>query len=129
MDESNDFREWFRFADMDLDSAQILFDKMYKKPLEIICFHCQQAAEKYIKGVMLYFGYDVIKTHDLVRLSKVLKDKTNISSIAYECSFLTQFAVFSRYPIVINIDEAQAKVALEQAEKVKKWAEQVVSDK
>lgn len=36
--------EWFRFANMDLNTAKYLFENMHPAPLEIICYHCQQAA-------------------------------------------------------------------------------------
>jgi hypothetical protein len=38
--------EWFYFADADFDSALIL-NNAYRKYNAIICFHCQQAVEKY----------------------------------------------------------------------------------
>ena len=39
--------EWLRFANMDLDAAKFSFKTMPPAPLEIICFHCQQAAEAF----------------------------------------------------------------------------------
>ena len=47
--------EWFYFADADFDSAQILNDA-YRKHGEIICYHCQQAVEKYLKAFLCYSG-------------------------------------------------------------------------
>lgn len=41
--------EWFEFAKRDLKSAEFLID-MHPRPIEIICYHCQQCAEKYLKG-------------------------------------------------------------------------------
>ena len=38
-----------RLADMDLASAIHLEAMMHPKPLEVICFHCQQAVEKFLK--------------------------------------------------------------------------------
>jgi HEPN domain-containing protein len=38
--------EWLQFAYMDIDSAQFLYDNKHPRPLEIICYHCQQSAEK-----------------------------------------------------------------------------------
>jgi len=37
-------KEWLRFVEMDRSAAYHLFTTMHPKPLEIICFHCQQAA-------------------------------------------------------------------------------------
>ena len=39
-------KEWLRFVEMDRSTAQHLFNTMHPQPLEIICFHCQQAVEK-----------------------------------------------------------------------------------
>lgn len=38
-------KQWINFADMDYGVAQHLFDTCHPKPCEIICYHCQQAAE------------------------------------------------------------------------------------
>jgi HEPN domain-containing protein len=42
-------QEWQRLAAMDLNTAEYL-QNMSPLPLEIICYHCQQSAEKYLKG-------------------------------------------------------------------------------
>jgi HEPN domain-containing protein len=42
-------QEWIRFAEMDLNSANILSNH-YPQPVEIICYHCQQSAEKILKA-------------------------------------------------------------------------------
>mgnify|MGYP002624503303 CR=1 FL=1 len=39
-------QKWLEFADMDFSLAQFTFANMHPKPLELICYHCQQAAEK-----------------------------------------------------------------------------------
>jgi hypothetical protein len=41
-------KEWLQLADDDLYSAKIL-NEANRKPYEIICYHCAQAAEKYLK--------------------------------------------------------------------------------
>jgi HEPN domain-containing protein len=47
--------EWFAFADNDLKSAKFLL-RMHPTPLEIICYLCQQSAEKYLKGFIAMNG-------------------------------------------------------------------------
>jgi HEPN domain-containing protein len=42
-------KEWYDLAKMDLGAAKHLEAAYYPKPLEIICFHCQQAAKKELK--------------------------------------------------------------------------------
>ncbi len=38
---------------------------------DIVCYHCHQAAEKYLKAVLMHHGIVFPKTHDLVRLVKM----------------------------------------------------------
>ncbi|MDR3584168.1 MAG: HEPN domain-containing protein [Desulfosporosinus sp.] len=45
MDKINIVKEWLDFASKDISSAKYLLD-MRPVPLEIICYHCEQAAEK-----------------------------------------------------------------------------------
>lgn len=45
-------QEWINFAKMDFLTAKHLYEYMYPKPLEIICYHCQQSIEKLLKGVL-----------------------------------------------------------------------------
>ena len=37
--------EWLKFAEMDLNSAEYLRN-MTPTPVEVICYHCEQASEK-----------------------------------------------------------------------------------
>jgi HEPN domain-containing protein len=60
-------REWFEFASNDLKVAAHLFESMHKKPLEIICYHCQQAVEKVMKGYLIYNDVEPPYVHDLTK--------------------------------------------------------------
>lgn len=44
-------RQWLDMAQTDLGVAKHLEANYYPKPLEIICYHCQQAVEKGIKAL------------------------------------------------------------------------------
>ncbi|MBR6268935.1 MAG: HEPN domain-containing protein [Selenomonadaceae bacterium] len=54
MDEGylEDAKEWLSFATDDLGVAKHLYETYYPRPLAIICFHCQQAAEKAVKSII-----------------------------------------------------------------------------
>ena len=46
-------RAWFAKASSDLRSAEIIIASDAKDlPSDAVCFHCQQAAEKYLKGFL-----------------------------------------------------------------------------
>ncbi|MCL2513239.1 MAG: HEPN domain-containing protein [Oscillospiraceae bacterium] len=112
--------EWFRFADTDLTAANHLLS-LYPQPLEIICYHCQQSAEKYLKGYLGYCGVDEPpKTHDLSRLCALCAEyDIKFDEIRNICAFLTEYGIQPRYPDEIEIDENDMKKALAYAEQVK----------
>ena len=45
MDNNKIYTEWFEFAKRDLESAKFLMN-MHPRPIEIICYHCEQSVEK-----------------------------------------------------------------------------------
>jgi HEPN domain-containing protein len=54
-------------AEHDLLTSETMVG-LHQPPLEIVCFHCQQCAEKYLKAFLVSEGVDFPKTHDLRRL-------------------------------------------------------------
>jgi HEPN domain-containing protein len=111
--------EWFSFADMDLASSEYL-QEMHPRPLEIICYHCQQSMEKNLKGYLIYKGVEPPKTHDLVDLNDMCSDiDKRFSSIDKLCGILTRYGVQPRYPQEIEITENDMLNALEYARHVR----------
>ncbi|MDR2797369.1 MAG: HEPN domain-containing protein [Treponema sp.] len=91
-------KEWLQLADDDLYSAKIL-NEAARKPYEIICYHCAQATEKYLKGYLTFRDIIPKKTHDLVFLYNLCTEKDNgFQSIKRICEFLNRFADDIRYP-------------------------------
>lgn len=107
--------QWFCYAENDLQAAKKLFGEIN----HITCFHCQQSAEKYLKGLLVLFDKEFRKSHDLSYLVDLLK--CNVSEeIMSAAEFLTAYSVEARYPgdfPVISNQEAQD--ALQYAEEIK----------
>ncbi len=62
--------------------------------LDGICFHCQQAAEKYLKGYLIELAEPFPKTHDLVKLlDLVLPHDPSLRGLRRGLRFLKVFAV------------------------------------
>ena len=76
---SKEVLEWERFAEMDYVTAVHLDKTLYPKPMEIICYHCQQCTEKYLKALTEHLGKEIEKTHDLGNLA------TTISESRFPC--------------------------------------------
>ena len=71
--------EWLDLAEMDLGAAEYLLG-MRPVPVEIICYHCEQAAEKMLKGTLAQFGMEPPKTHDFSSASSVWSGTRSLSS-------------------------------------------------
>jgi len=111
--------EWFFFADADFDSAQIL-NNAYCKHSEIICYHCQQAVEKYLKAFLCYKGVIPPKIHVLETLCALCSDfDSSFNDIAKDCAYLSPFAVHARYPLEMEITDINTLKSLEIVQKIK----------
>ena len=116
---SEDVKEWLLIADEDLYSAKIL-NEAVRKPLEIICYHCAQAVEKYMKGFLIY--HDVIpqKTHNLILLNTLCSEfDDTFASLQSSCIFLNVFANDIRYPHKYEVTDDDADFAINAVEKIK----------
>lgn len=121
MNNSDIAKEWFKTADLDYGSALFLL-KMKPMPLEIICYHCQQCAEKYLKGFIAYFGGGVFKTHDLLVLNKRCSEiNDRFHEIEEACIQLTDYGVNIRYPYHLEISENDVRQAITDAHKIKEF--------
>jgi len=114
---------WIEKADSDISTAHHIAESMRPVSTEIVCFHCQQAAEKYLKAFLVYNDQEPPKTHDLTELIKLCCDfDTDFSSLNDKCNFLLPFAVRTRYPGGIDPEENDMKIALTYADDVIKYA-------
>jgi len=113
--------EWFYFADADFDSALILNDAN-RKYNEIICYHCQQAVEKYLKAFLCYNNVIPPKIHVLESLCAMCSEfDSSFNNIAKDCSYLSPFAVKSRYPLEIEITDINTSKSLEIVREIKEF--------
>ena len=103
MDNKDIAKEWFKIAESDLSSAEFL-QNMQSMPTEIICYHCQQSAEKYLKGFLALNSEEIKRTHDLVILNKECrKYDEDLEMIEEDCLMLTDYGVNIRYPFPMDI--------------------------
>lgn len=124
-----EIREWYDMAVVDLGVAKHLEKTYYPKPLEIICYHCQQAAEKAIKALILHLGTEggMPKLHDLSFLLNQIKNKVTIEDKYYDCAdTLTPYGVSIRYPNELFLEERHAKEALECADEILQWVGNII---
>jgi HEPN domain-containing protein len=118
---TEDTKEWFKIADNDYDSA-ILLNEAVRKHHEIICYHCAQAVEKYLKGYLIFNDVIPQKTHNLLFLNNLCNEIDAIfGAITYECGFLNRFVNDIRYPHNYETTEADVVFSIQAAEKIRQF--------
>lgn len=118
-------KEWLDFAKMDLSSAKHLYETFYPRPLQIICYHCQQAAEKALKAVIIAKGKPggIPKMHDLEFLLSQMKNYTDVREELWDyAEALTPYGIEIRYPGGTEVTDEQAELGLKYADAIFSWA-------
>jgi len=121
-----DVLEWIKIADDDFDSAEIhsaeILNQATRKHYEIICYHCAQAVEKYLKGYLEYKDIIPEKTHNLTYIDSICIDIDNrFINIKTECDFLNRFANDIRYPHRYETNENDANFCINAVNKIKNF--------
>lgn len=89
-------------------------------PWTVVCFHAQQAAEKYLKAFLVSRGIRVERTHDLeFLLGECQKHEPGLVALLNDCQALSSYAVDSRYPDVMSSDaEKLARDAVAMCDRI-----------
>ena len=113
---------WIVKAEKDLISAkhELSFSDAVT---ETVCFHCQQAVEKYLKAYLVFLGISFTKTHEIGELiTKCESRDSEISVLKEKADKLTDYAVEVRYPedeFEPTLEEA--KESFDIAKKIKEF--------
>lgn len=113
--ESRLVEAWLEKADHDLGTAKLTLEH---RPgyADVICFHCQQAAEKYLKAYLVFLGVPFAKTHSLTYLLDLISEHAEVSKEFYALAEeLQAFAIEVRYPEVPSPSREEARIAYENA--------------
>ena len=111
--------QWVRYAE---DDWQVANEVAARRPphRNAACFHCQQAAEKYLKALLQELGLAVPRTHDLeVLLDLLLPHDATLAPLRRGLRSLTRYAVGIRYP-GMRATTRRMQAALRQAERVRR---------
>jgi len=115
----SDVKEWMIIADDDFDSANIL-NESFRKHMEVICYLCAQATEKYLKCYLTYNDIIPQKTHNLVLLiDKCIEINDKFQEIKMECGFLNRYINEIRYPYRIQVYEEDVMFVIKSVEKIR----------
>jgi len=111
-------RGWLTKGDHDFANAQQTLAS--GSPLDTACFHCQQAAEKYLKALLAWHGLSIPRTHDV----RLLKEQCQavapgLGLAKVDVSILTPYAVDLRYDLDFAPSPEQTAQALALATQVR----------
>ncbi|KYC41122.1 hypothetical protein WA1_22800 [Scytonema hofmannii PCC 7110] len=126
---------WLKKAQRDLAAAQ----KLSSDLPDIAIYHCQQAAEKALKGFLILHDTDPGNTHNiniLVKLASAFQPE--FTTVLKEAGYLSQYNQTYRYPIEatedFNPSPGELKKAFRLASEVYKnvmnsMPDEIVSDR
>lgn len=115
-------KNWFKRADEDLALINVMSREGSVFP-NSVCFHAQQAAEKYLKGFLAHHALHVRKVHDLeVLVEDCKKIDLSFKTMQDNARFLNQFYIESRYPDdYTEFSEKDAEDAYSAAKNIKEF--------
>jgi HEPN domain-containing protein len=89
---------WIKIAEKDLLTARQGLEAEVIVT-ETICFHCQQAVEKFLKAYLVKHQIEFTKTHNImVLLNLCSKVDDSFNKELFHVDLLTDYAVEFRYP-------------------------------
>ncbi len=113
-------RQWIERAEDDLRNAEHTLRLKENCPLWTVCFHAQQCAEKYLKGLLILRSIDFPKTHDLVVLLNLAGGPQAVGVDLLDVEPLNRYPVEARYPGDWDpVDRGEAEQSVGMARKVR----------
>ena len=112
----------FAKAEADLQAAELLLN--IEEPLvEIVCYHAQQCAEKYLKGYLIARKVSFRFVHELAYLTRLCTEQDlSFSTLLGLAAELQDYATSVRYP-----NDEMEPLALADAERAIDCARQIRS--
>jgi len=114
--------KWIKKAENDLLTSER--ELSFEDPVtQTVCFHCQQAAEKYLKAFLVHHQIYFAKTHKIMELLELCATvDSSFRDELEDADNLTDYAVEIRYPDVwLEPGIEESNEALETAKKVKEF--------
>jgi len=122
MSERPDLRKevarWAEKAEHDFLAAEHAMELAKEGLTDIVCFHSQQCAEKYLKALLLYRGVAFPRTHDLRLLLDLMPAGVSLGLRREQVIPLNRYVIEGRYPgdwEPITVGEAQHALEMAQA--------------
>lgn len=113
MNDPEEVQDWISKAETDYKAALDLARRR-KDPLpEVVCFHCQQCAEKYLKAFLISRKVPFPKVHDLIALKNLCVAQDGAFELVHDLlDGLEGYDAAIRYPgEVATAEDAREAIA------------------
>ena len=111
-------QEWLRKGEQDITLCRYLV-ALADEYWAHVCFLAQQTAEKYMKALLIAQRMRPDRTHDLTKLLVALrKAGCQLPDADADCVLLSPYAVVTRYPSGLDLEEENGRAALAAAERI-----------
>ena len=123
----NRYEEWIARAKSSLELAKMTGNvEIY---YEDLCYQVQQAVEKALKGLLIFYGVEPEYTHNIDLLITALKKFTDIPEKINEAAQLTIYAVQTRYPGEYDdITKEEYETTVKIAKDCLDWVDNIIKE-
>jgi|GEM_PF-549805 len=122
MVKEKEFKEMLRLAKQNLELAIHENQAIYPRPYEMICYNCQQSAEKNLKAFLVKNEIVYRKTHDLEFLNGICEDIDDDFERIYDaCEALNDYGVMPKYPHELYLDDIIVEKAISSAKSIEQF--------
>lgn len=106
----DDTRLWMKYAEENVKSAKVLKENSLFNP----CLqNIQQAVEKFLKAVIIEYGFEFRKTHSINELKDTIASHgITVDITKEECHFLDSVYLPSKYPISSALPDFEPDVKI-----------------
>ena len=121
-------KEWIEKAEEDYGFACVSIE--HTDYFAQVCFHFQQAAEKYLKAFIVANRLEFRAVHNLLEILAICRQKdAGIEELDPACHFLNPFYIDTRYPVhwPAQYDKDTAVKAKEMTEIIRDWVNMSLS--
>ena len=126
MDRLTEANEWIRYANNDLEAIEILASHHPQK-LEIICYLCQQSAEKMLKSFLIYSNVKPPKKHELDELCDMCRNiNESFTDMFDSCDRLNPYANQPRYPFGLELTEDMMELAIKDCKIISEFVKEKI---
>ena len=119
------YESWIERGKSSLEISKIAINENVY--YEDLCYQSQQAVEKGLKGLLIYYNFEPEFTHNIGMLLAELERFTEIPEYIKETNMLTKYAVITRYPGEYDeITKQKHEESVKIAQNCLEWIEKTI---